>query len=130
MLGENGVLLFPTFAVPAFRRYELLWNTSSLHYPMIVNVLGFPATHVPAGLNGSGLPVGFQVGASVPCAVSPIPYSTLSDATLRCAAPSVPRRWRVRATGSSLLAPPATRSRRPFRSVVAYSYQVSVTCCR
>lgn len=28
---------------------------------MIVNVLGFPATQVPTGLNKRGLPIGFQV---------------------------------------------------------------------
>ncbi|KAK7573428.1 hypothetical protein V9T40_010619 [Parthenolecanium corni] len=64
VLGENGVLLFPTFATPAFHKYELLWKVSSLHYPMVVNVLGFPATHIPAGLNANGLPIGFQVIAA------------------------------------------------------------------
>lgn len=70
VLGENGVLLFPTFATPAFHKYELLWKVSSLHYPMVVNVLGFPATHIPAGLNANGLPIGFQVsGVCSVCAL-------------------------------------------------------------
>ncbi|XP_065214164.1 fatty-acid amide hydrolase 2-B-like isoform X2 [Planococcus citri] len=63
-LGDNGVLLFPTFATPAHYKYQLVWKLSSLGYPMIVNVLGFPATQVPLGLNKSGLPVGFQVIAA------------------------------------------------------------------
>lgn len=60
-MGDNGVLLFPTFATPAFHKYELFFKLSSLGYPMIVNILGLPATHIPTGLNKKGLPIGFQV---------------------------------------------------------------------
>lgn len=63
-LGTNGVLLFPTYAAPAFYKYELLWKISAVAYPMIPNILGFPATHVPTGLNKKGLPIGFQVIAA------------------------------------------------------------------
>lgn len=31
---------------------------------LLFNVLGFPATHVPMGLDRRGLPVGFQVVAA------------------------------------------------------------------
>lgn len=60
-LGKNGVLIFPTFHMTAF-----LHNTSSFHalgalYSGVFNMLGFPALHVPMGLNKEGLPVGFQV---------------------------------------------------------------------
>ncbi|KAL5285410.1 hypothetical protein ACFFRR_007246 [Megaselia abdita] len=60
-LGKNGVLIFPTFHMTAF-----LHNTSSFHalgalYSGVFNMFGFPALHVPMGLNKNGLPVGFQV---------------------------------------------------------------------
>lgn len=60
-LGKNGILLFPTFHMTAF-----LHNTSSFHalgalYSGVFNMFGFPALHVPMGLNKDGLPLGFQV---------------------------------------------------------------------
>ncbi|XP_055906836.1 fatty-acid amide hydrolase 2-B-like [Eupeodes corollae] len=63
-LGNNGVLLFPTFHRSAF-----LHNTSIIHSPAVVltgifNVLGFPALQVPMGLNKKGLPIGFQIVAA------------------------------------------------------------------
>lgn len=63
-LGNDGVLLFPTF-----HRSAILHNTSIIHSPGVVltgifNVLGFPCLHIPTGLNKKGLPVGFQIVAA------------------------------------------------------------------
>ncbi|XP_065221683.1 fatty-acid amide hydrolase 2-A-like [Planococcus citri] len=64
LLKEDGVLFYPTFASLAFYKQQSLWKMTSMAYPMIVNILGFPATHVPMGLNANGIPVGFQVIAA------------------------------------------------------------------
>lgn len=60
-LGNDGVLLFPTFHRPAY-----LHNTSIIHSAGTVltglfNVLGLPSLHVPMGLDKNGLPIGFQI---------------------------------------------------------------------
>lgn len=38
-----------------------LWGVD---YTLLFNILGLPATHVPMGLNGQGLPIGFSVIAA------------------------------------------------------------------
>lgn len=40
-------------------------HTTGVMYTMLFNLMGFPATHVPAGRDANGLPVGFQVIAAV-----------------------------------------------------------------
>lgn len=64
LLGDNGVIFMPTFTQCSHFKHQLVWKISSVIYPMIINVLGLPATHVPIGLNKSKLPVGFQVAAA------------------------------------------------------------------
>ncbi|XP_017494937.1 PREDICTED: fatty-acid amide hydrolase 2-like, partial [Rhagoletis zephyria] len=64
MLGPNGVLFFPTFHVPALHHNTSTLALWSIDYTMIFNILGFPATHIPMGHDGNGLPVGFQVVAA------------------------------------------------------------------
>ncbi|XP_030370050.1 fatty-acid amide hydrolase 2-B [Scaptodrosophila lebanonensis] len=64
ILGNNGVLFVPTFHTSA-----LCFNTSVLNFTgidivLLFNVLGFPSTHVPMGLNQRGMPIGFQVIAA------------------------------------------------------------------
>jgi fatty acid amide hydrolase 2 len=64
-LGPDGILLYPSFTQPAPRHTVPVRWALRLHMPFayqaIVNVLEFPATQVPAGLNAEGLPLGFQV---------------------------------------------------------------------
>lgn len=58
---ENGVLLYPTFSTTAYQHGESLLNVGGVGYPMIWNILGFPATTIPMGLSKNGLPIGISV---------------------------------------------------------------------
>lgn len=64
-LGADGVLLYPSYTVPAPRHgVPVRWLLRMHHpwaYQAIINVLELPATQVPAGLSADGLPLGFQV---------------------------------------------------------------------
>lgn len=65
LLGEDGLLLYPSYSVTAPpHRVPARWATR-LHMPWsylaIVNVLELPATQVPLGLDMQGLPLGVQV---------------------------------------------------------------------
>jgi fatty acid amide hydrolase 2 len=64
-LGPDGVLLYPSYTVPAPRHgVPVRWLLRMHHpwaYQAIINVLEFPATQVPSGLGTDGLPLGFQV---------------------------------------------------------------------
>lgn len=64
-MGPDGVLLYPSYTVTAPRHGEPVRWLFRLHNPWaymaIMNVLEFPATQVPAGLDARGLPLGFQV---------------------------------------------------------------------
>ncbi len=64
-LGADGVLLYPSYTVPAPRHGQPVRWLLRMHHPWaylaIVNVLELPATQVPAGLGAEGLPLGFQV---------------------------------------------------------------------
>ena len=60
-LGEYGVFLYPTFHTSAIRHNNSVLQSFGIAYTMIFNVLGFPSTHVPLGLNKRGLPIGIQV---------------------------------------------------------------------
>ncbi|XP_063695622.1 fatty-acid amide hydrolase 2-B-like [Culicoides brevitarsis] len=64
LLGEDGVFFYPTYCKPAVRHYESLTTLSAVPYTKLFNVFGFPACHVPMGLNSEGLPIGFQVVAA------------------------------------------------------------------
>ncbi|XP_036212698.2 fatty-acid amide hydrolase 2 [Bactrocera oleae] len=64
MLGDNGVLLLPTFPTSAFAFHTSTLNLVGVDLMLIFNILGFPATHVPMGLDHRGLPIGFQVVAA------------------------------------------------------------------
>lgn len=61
VLGSNGVLLFPPYTRPAPKHDWPLLTPFDPGYCGIFNVLGFPATQVPLGLNKDGLPLGMQV---------------------------------------------------------------------
>ncbi|XP_059219852.1 fatty-acid amide hydrolase 2-A [Stomoxys calcitrans] len=65
LLGTNGVLFLPTYHKTAnFFNGSSFLNISGVLFMLLFNVLGFPATHVPMGLDRKGLPVGFQVVAA------------------------------------------------------------------
>jgi len=64
-LGDDGVLLYPTYTTPAPKHGTPVLRTLVLELPFahqgIFNVLEMPATQVPLGLNSAGLPLGCQV---------------------------------------------------------------------
>ena len=61
LLGDNGVLIYPTFVSSAYYANESYMNIPNFMYLTIANVLGIPATHCTMGLDKQGLPVGLQV---------------------------------------------------------------------
>ena len=61
MLGADGVLLIPSFVRPALRHNESFLYFIGGAYCLLFNIIGFPSTQVPMGLNKDGLPIGFQV---------------------------------------------------------------------
>ncbi|XP_015117790.1 fatty-acid amide hydrolase 2-A [Diachasma alloeum] len=63
-LGDNGVFLYPTFTCGAPLVGQVVLNTSAGMYCLLCNLLGFPSTQVPMGLDAKGLPIGFQVFAA------------------------------------------------------------------
>ncbi|CAL1686570.1 unnamed protein product [Lasius platythorax] len=64
LLGEDGVFICPTFRCPAILPGLSICETLSMGYCAIFNTFGFPALHVPMGLNHEGLPIGVQVIAA------------------------------------------------------------------
>ncbi|KAF2901282.1 hypothetical protein ILUMI_04900 [Ignelater luminosus] len=64
LLGNDGVFLYPTHPTAAPYHNEPLIKPFDFGYSGIINVLGFPATHCPMGLNSDGLPIGLQVVAN------------------------------------------------------------------
>ncbi len=65
LLGEDGLLLYPSYSVTAPpHRVPARWATRLFmpwSYLAIINVLELPATQVPLGLDSAGLPLGVQV---------------------------------------------------------------------
>lgn len=60
-LGDDGVLLFPPYTRAAPRHNWPMATPFDFAYCGIFNVMGFPVTQVPLGLNRRGLPLGVQV---------------------------------------------------------------------
>ena len=60
-LGDDGVLLYPPYTRVAPLHNRPLLRPFDFAYCGIFNVLGFPSTQVPLGLNAQGLPLGTQV---------------------------------------------------------------------
>lgn len=66
LLGDDGILLYPTHPTCALYHYESLFRPHNFSYTGIFNVLGLPATNVPLGLGAKqGLPTGIQVVANI-----------------------------------------------------------------
>uniref|UniRef100_A0A1I8NX75 Amidase domain-containing protein n=1 Tax=Stomoxys calcitrans TaxID=35570 RepID=A0A1I8NX75_STOCA len=64
LLGNNGVLFFPAFPVPAIHHNTSVLAQWAVDYSLLFNILGLPTTFVPMGLDNQGLPVGFQIIAA------------------------------------------------------------------
>ena len=62
-LGDDGVMLYPSYVSPAPRHYKPLLGPFNFVYTAIINVMQLPATQVPLGLGAEGLPLGVQVVA-------------------------------------------------------------------
>jgi fatty acid amide hydrolase 2 len=60
-IGDDGVMLYPSYVSPAPRHYKPLWPPFNFVYTAIVNAMELPATQVPLGLGTAGLPLGVQV---------------------------------------------------------------------
>ena len=64
-MGPRGIMLYPTYSTPAPKHNAAVFDALRLHFPFahqgIMNVLEFPSTAVPLGLNAQGLPLGCQV---------------------------------------------------------------------
>lgn len=60
-LGDNGILVMPTYHVEAFKHGDALKYALNNGYMSIFNALGFPVTNCPVTLTKEGLPVGIQV---------------------------------------------------------------------
>lgn len=65
LLGDNGIFLYPTHPTAAPYHNEPVFKPLNFSYTAIINVLGFPATHCPLGLNSQGLPIGIQAVGSM-----------------------------------------------------------------
>jgi fatty acid amide hydrolase 2 len=63
LLGPRGILLVPPYTTPAPFHGEPLLRPFDGGYTAVFNVLEFPATQVPTGLDARGLPTGVQVVA-------------------------------------------------------------------
>lgn len=61
MMGDDGVILFPPYSCTAPRHYVPMARTFDWTYCGIINVMQFPSTQVPLGLDNQGLPLGVQV---------------------------------------------------------------------
>ncbi|XP_014294804.1 fatty-acid amide hydrolase 2 [Halyomorpha halys] len=64
LLGDNGVLLFPSCPTEAPYHYASFFRPYNFAYWAIFNVLKLPVTQVPLGLTKNGLPVGLQIVAA------------------------------------------------------------------
>ena len=61
LLGDDGVILFPSYPTVAPRHHEPLFVPIKYMYTAVFNVLELPVTQVPLGLDARGLPLGVQV---------------------------------------------------------------------
>lgn len=65
LLGDNGVLIYPTNPTVALYHKETFVRPYNFSYTAIFNILGLPSTSVPLGLGAKeGLPTGVQIVAN------------------------------------------------------------------
>lgn len=61
---EGSIFLYPTHPELAPKHHTTIGKINNTSYTSIFNILGFPVTQVPLGLNREGLPIGIQVIAA------------------------------------------------------------------
>lgn len=61
LMGDNGVILYPTMPRAAMKHCRAILHPFDSAYTIIFNALGFPATAVPIGTSEKGLPLGIQI---------------------------------------------------------------------
>ncbi|MBU2488208.1 MAG: amidase [Proteobacteria bacterium] len=61
LMGDNGVILYPSYSQPAPPHHVPLVQVVHWNHTAIMNVMGFPVTQVPLGVTRNGLPLGIQV---------------------------------------------------------------------
>lgn len=61
MIGPNGIVLFPSYPSVAPPHNKPLLPPFNWVYTAIWNVMEFPVTQAPLGLNSKGLPLGVQI---------------------------------------------------------------------
>uniref|UniRef100_A0A8D8QBA6 Fatty-acid amide hydrolase 2 n=1 Tax=Cacopsylla melanoneura TaxID=428564 RepID=A0A8D8QBA6_9HEMI len=64
LLGDNGVLVFPSAPETAPHHYVTFFRPFNFSYWALYNIVDFPVTNIPLGLNKNGLPLGVQVIAT------------------------------------------------------------------
>lgn len=64
LLGDDGILLYPSHSKIAPKHHEPLAMPFNFAYTGIFNVLGLPVTQCPLGLSEAGLPLGMQIISS------------------------------------------------------------------
>ena len=65
LLGNHGVLIYPSHSTPAPYHGQPIVKNVNFAYTAIFNILGNPVTQVPLGLGSSGVPLGVQVVAGL-----------------------------------------------------------------
>ncbi|KAG7458462.1 hypothetical protein MATL_G00220410 [Megalops atlanticus] len=63
LLGEDGVLLYPSHPHIAPKHHHPLFTPFNFSYTGIFNILGLPVTQCPVGVSEEGLPLGLQLVA-------------------------------------------------------------------
>lgn len=63
LLGDNGVLIYPTYRKPVLSRVAI-FEMMAISNSGLFNMIGLPAVNIPMGLNRDGLPIGIQVIAA------------------------------------------------------------------
>lgn len=66
LLGDNGVLISPSYNSSAFYPSESVYNIYII-YMGLFNVLGFPVTQCPLGFDKNQMPIGVQIIANPGC---------------------------------------------------------------
>lgn len=65
LLGNDGVLIYPSHSTPAPYHGQPIVKTFNFAYTAIFNILGNPVTQVPLGLGSDGVPLGVQIVAGL-----------------------------------------------------------------
>jgi len=65
LLGPNGILIYPSHPTVAPPHHRAIYTPFNFGYTAVFNILGFPATQIPLGLDSKGLPLGVQIVSTV-----------------------------------------------------------------